>query len=64
MIIVSYGVRRFVKVIGIDQNGLPTEEIFRAPRIYRFRVFLSRLLPLWLSRMLGLTRLRSLRRIS
>jgi hypothetical protein len=64
MIIVSYGVRRFVKVIGIDQNGLPTEEIYRAPRIHRFRVFLSRLLPLWLSRMLGLTRLRSLRRIS
>jgi len=29
MIIVSYGVRRFVKVIGIDQNGLPTEEIYR-----------------------------------
>ena len=36
MIIVSHGERRLVKVIGTDQNGLPTEEIFRAPRIHRF----------------------------
>jgi len=50
--------RRFVKVIGTDPNGLPTEEIFRAPRLHRLRMFLLRLLPQPLSRVLGLTRLQ------
>ena len=64
MVPISYGKRRFVMVIGTDQHGLPTEEIFRTPRLHRLRMFLLRLLPLLLSRVLGLTRLRSLSKIS
>jgi hypothetical protein len=64
MITISYGERRLVKVIGTDQHGLPTEEIFRAPRLHRFRILLLKLMPLPLARMLGLTRLRTLRKKS
>jgi hypothetical protein len=63
MAIISHGERRLVKIIGTDQHGLPTEEILRAPRLHRFRIFLLKLLPLPLARMLGLTRLRSLSKI-
>ena len=64
MVTINYGERRLVKVIGADQDGLPTEEIFRAPRLHRFRIFLLRLLPRSVARTLGLTRLRSLSKIS
>ena len=64
MITINNGERRFVMVIGTDQHGLPTEEIFRTPRLHRLRMFLLRLLPLPLSQVLGLTRLRSLSKIS
>ena len=64
MITISYGERRLVKVIGTDQHGLPTEEIFRAPRLQPVQIFLLRWLPVQLSRMLGLTRLLTLSKIS
>jgi hypothetical protein len=52
----GFGERRFVKIVGTDQHGLPTEQILRLPR-YRFRSLLLRVLPLQLARLLGLTRL-------
>jgi hypothetical protein len=58
MITFNNSERRFVKVIGTDPHGLPTEEIFRTPRLHRLRMLLLRLLPLPLSRVLGLTRLQ------
>jgi len=64
MTTINNGERRFVKIVGTDPHGLPTEEIFRAPRLHRLRMYLLRLLPLPLSRVFGLTRLRSMSKIS
>jgi hypothetical protein len=57
------GERRFLKIVRTDQHGLPTEEIVRLPR-NRFRSFLLRVLPPQLARLLGLTRLRALTKLS
>lgn len=54
----GFSERRFVKVVKLDEHGLPTEEIVRLPR-NRFRSLLSRALPLRLARLLGLSRLRA-----
>jgi hypothetical protein len=59
----TFGERRYLKIVKTDQHGLPAEEIVRLPR-NRFRSFLLRVLPLRLARVLGLTRLRALTKLS
>ena len=58
---IEFGDRRLVKIVGIDELGLPTEKIVRDPRLYRFRLLLSRWLPVPLVWLLRLSRWRTLR---
>jgi hypothetical protein len=58
---IEFGDRRLVKIVGVDELGLPTEHIVRAPRLYRFRLLLSRWLPMPLASLLRLSRWRMLR---
>lgn len=52
--------RRLVKVVGTDQNGLPTEEIVRESLRRRFRALAVALVSHWMSRLSGLTPIRRL----
>jgi hypothetical protein len=61
MATIEFGDRRLVKIVGVDELGLPTEKIVRAPRLYRFRLLLSPWLPVPLARILRLSRWRTLR---
>jgi hypothetical protein len=58
---IEFGDRRLVKIVGVDELGLPTEKIVRAPRLYRLRLLLSRWLPVPLAWLLRLSRWRTLR---
>jgi hypothetical protein len=58
---IDFGDRRLVKIVGVDELGLPTEQIVRAPRLYRLRLLLSRWLPMPLAWLLRLSRWRTLR---
>ena len=58
---IEFGDRRLVKIVGVDELGLPTEKIVRAPRLYRSRLLLSRWLPVPLAWLLRLSRWRTLR---
>jgi hypothetical protein len=58
---IEFGDRRLVKIVGVDELGLPTEQIVRPPRLYRVRLLLSRWLPVPLARLLRLSWWRTLR---
>jgi hypothetical protein len=55
MIPIKISDRRMIKVVCIDRDGLPTEEIIREPRGLRIRAMLAGILPHRLARMFGLT---------
>jgi len=55
MVPIKNSERRLIKIVGTDQDGLPTEQFIREPRGMRVRVFLARILPPWLARMFCLT---------
>ena len=58
---IEFGDRRLVKIVGVDELGLPTEKIVQAPRLYRLRLLLSRWVPVPLAWLLRLSRWRTLR---